>query len=124
MLSGDYSGWSKIDVDLMEELLVQHRKVPEVRLPDTEISFTYRYERHIFLSVSQESQISLEEVTALPFSFLPLSHLGCFVDTSSSLSIMSGIMIYMLVVLARITYGIVLVIHLHRNILFQLHHIQ
>lgn len=32
MLTGDYSGWSKIDVDLMEELLVQHRKNPEVRL--------------------------------------------------------------------------------------------
>ncbi|CAL1700628.1 unnamed protein product [Somion occarium] len=26
MLHGDYSGWAKIDVDLMEEILVQHRK--------------------------------------------------------------------------------------------------
>lgn len=31
MLNGDYSGWSKIDGDLMDELLVQHRKNPEVR---------------------------------------------------------------------------------------------
>jgi len=29
MLSGDYSGWAKIDVDLMEEMLIQHRKSPE-----------------------------------------------------------------------------------------------
>lgn len=31
MLQGVYGGWEKIDVDLMEELLVQHRKQPEVR---------------------------------------------------------------------------------------------
>lgn len=31
MVQGEYSGWEKIDVDLMEELLVQHRKQPEVR---------------------------------------------------------------------------------------------
>lgn len=31
MLHGDYTGWGKIDVDLMEELLFQHRKHPEVR---------------------------------------------------------------------------------------------
>lgn len=29
MLSGDYSGWAKVEVDLMEELLLQHRKEPE-----------------------------------------------------------------------------------------------
>ncbi|GJE83995.1 hypothetical protein PsYK624_000690 [Phanerochaete sordida] len=29
MLQGNYAGWEKIDVDLMEELLVQHRKQPE-----------------------------------------------------------------------------------------------
>ncbi|THH33688.1 hypothetical protein EUX98_g618 [Antrodiella citrinella] len=29
MLNGDYKGWTRIDVDLMEELLVQHRKIPE-----------------------------------------------------------------------------------------------
>ncbi|TCD66977.1 hypothetical protein EIP91_000657 [Steccherinum ochraceum] len=33
MLSGDYRGWAKIDVDLMEELLVQHRKVLETTRP-------------------------------------------------------------------------------------------
>ena len=27
MLNADYSGWAKIDVDLMEEILIQHRKV-------------------------------------------------------------------------------------------------
>ena len=31
MLLGKYAGWEKIDVDLMEELLVQHRKHPDVR---------------------------------------------------------------------------------------------
>lgn len=29
MLHGDYTGWGKLDVDLMEELLFQHRKHPE-----------------------------------------------------------------------------------------------
>jgi len=29
MLNGDYSGWAKMEVDLMEELLLQHRKEPE-----------------------------------------------------------------------------------------------
>jgi hypothetical protein len=32
MLHGNYSGWEKIDVDLMEELLMQHRIQLEVRL--------------------------------------------------------------------------------------------
>lgn len=32
MLNGNYKGWAGIDVDLMEELLVQHRKVSEVRV--------------------------------------------------------------------------------------------
>lgn len=32
MLQGRYAGWEKIDVDLMEELLVQHRKQPEVSI--------------------------------------------------------------------------------------------
>lgn len=31
MLQGNYAGWDKIDVDLMEELLVQHRKPHIVR---------------------------------------------------------------------------------------------
>ncbi|KAH8105820.1 hypothetical protein BXZ70DRAFT_395387 [Cristinia sonorae] len=29
MLGGDYKGWARIDIDLMEELLIQHRKMPE-----------------------------------------------------------------------------------------------
>ena len=33
MLNGDYKGWAGIDVDLMEELLVQHRKQPIVSIP-------------------------------------------------------------------------------------------
>ncbi|PSR72917.1 hypothetical protein PHLCEN_2v11220 [Hermanssonia centrifuga] len=32
MSQGSYAGWEKIDVDLMEELLVQHRKQHEVTL--------------------------------------------------------------------------------------------
>ena len=31
MLHGNYAGWDKIDVDLMEEVLVQHRKPVTVR---------------------------------------------------------------------------------------------
>ena len=31
MLAGNYAGWDKIDVDLMEELLLQHRKPQTVR---------------------------------------------------------------------------------------------
>ena len=31
MLQGNYAGWDKIDVDLMEELLLQHRKPQPVR---------------------------------------------------------------------------------------------
>lgn len=30
MLQGRYSGWEKVDLDLMEELLVQHRRQPDV----------------------------------------------------------------------------------------------
>jgi len=33
MLNGEYKGWARIDVDLMEELLVQHRKVLETSRP-------------------------------------------------------------------------------------------
>lgn len=43
MLLGNYTGWEKIDVDLMEELLVQHRKQPEVRQrrPQPDISSSW-----------------------------------------------------------------------------------
>lgn len=37
MLQGSYAGWDKIDVDLMEELLIQHRKPQVVR----STSFSY-----------------------------------------------------------------------------------
>ncbi|KAI0081796.1 hypothetical protein K474DRAFT_1144372 [Panus rudis PR-1116 ss-1] len=31
MLNGDYSGWAKNDVDLMEEILIQHHNKPKIR---------------------------------------------------------------------------------------------
>ena len=49
MLQGDYTGWEKIDVDLMEELLVQHRLPPEVRrlpLPPVHLLRQTRTERY------------------------------------------------------------------------------
>lgn len=38
MLHGNYAGWDKIDVDLMEELLVQHRKPLPVRIARCSLS--------------------------------------------------------------------------------------
>ena len=57
MLNGDYKGWARIDVDLMEELLVQHRKVPEVCLPVLAVSLVSHFATFFLDSSSDEAEV-------------------------------------------------------------------